>query len=251
MDQEINNQIVEPVAKTPHPVNQVTVLSKTLAALIFIAMPFAGGYIGYQLAPEKVVEVPIVNKAASTQVVSEESSRVNVSVNNGEVYQDKDYPFSLKLASDWRVLDLSEESGLALYPRSLKNILLEDTGRQHGIIIAVVPIADLEGIHRCHNYRFSSSTEKWIRVERKLSDDGRDCVEKEFNADVPSVDSNFTVGNTPSLLEDNEINPRNLAIPLNDKIGLNITIINWSGSSSPSEIISTTTKMILDSLAGE
>jgi len=61
MNPETDNQMVEPVVvaepitKAPHPVNQVTVLSKTLAALIFIIMPFVGAYIGYQMAGESLV----------------------------------------------------------------------------------------------------------------------------------------------------------------------------------------------------
>jgi hypothetical protein len=37
--------------------NQVTPLSKYLAAIIFILMPFIGGYIGYTLAQGEVIEV--------------------------------------------------------------------------------------------------------------------------------------------------------------------------------------------------
>ena len=40
-----------------HPVFQVTKLSKYLAMILFIMMPFVGGYIGYVYAPEKVIEV--------------------------------------------------------------------------------------------------------------------------------------------------------------------------------------------------
>ena len=36
---------------------QVTPLSKYLAMVLFVILPFVGGYIGYTFAPEKVVEV--------------------------------------------------------------------------------------------------------------------------------------------------------------------------------------------------
>ena len=39
------------------PLKKVTPLSKYLAMVLFIILPFLGGYIGYTLAPEKVVEV--------------------------------------------------------------------------------------------------------------------------------------------------------------------------------------------------
>jgi protease II len=40
-----------------YPLKQVTPLSKYLAMIIFIVMPFVGGWIGYHFAPEKIVEV--------------------------------------------------------------------------------------------------------------------------------------------------------------------------------------------------
>lgn len=42
---------------TKHPLFRVTKTSKYLAMILFIAMPFIGGYIGYTYSPEKVVEV--------------------------------------------------------------------------------------------------------------------------------------------------------------------------------------------------
>lgn len=68
MNPETNNQpkesfLTPPEPKTPHPVNQVTTVSKYLALALFILLPFIGGYIGYVYAPEKVVEIsqPIAN----------------------------------------------------------------------------------------------------------------------------------------------------------------------------------------------
>ncbi len=53
MEQQTNN---EPAIKEVHPVNQITPVSKYLAMVLFIILPFLGGYVGYKLAPEKVVE---------------------------------------------------------------------------------------------------------------------------------------------------------------------------------------------------
>lgn len=50
----------ELVAATAHPVHQVTAVSKYLALALFIILPFVGGYIGYRLAPEKTIQVPVV-----------------------------------------------------------------------------------------------------------------------------------------------------------------------------------------------
>jgi hypothetical protein len=41
----------------PHPLHQVTPLSKYAAMAVFVVLPFIGGLVGYALAPEKVVEV--------------------------------------------------------------------------------------------------------------------------------------------------------------------------------------------------
>lgn len=72
--------VAEPVIKTPHPVNQVTPLSKYLALVIFVTLPFVGAYIGYQLAPEKVVEVQVMTTeiqpaAVETKTVSTNTVR--------------------------------------------------------------------------------------------------------------------------------------------------------------------------------
>lgn len=40
-----------------HQLNQVTPLSKYLAMLLFIALPFIGAWLGYSFAPTKIVEV--------------------------------------------------------------------------------------------------------------------------------------------------------------------------------------------------
>lgn len=49
---------------TPEPkqsaLNTVTPLSKYLAMGLFVLMPFIGGYVGYRMAPEKVVEIEVV-----------------------------------------------------------------------------------------------------------------------------------------------------------------------------------------------
>lgn len=53
------------------PLCKVTRVSKYLALVIFIALPFVGGYVGYQLAAERVVEIPIAvsNNSKDTPLV--------------------------------------------------------------------------------------------------------------------------------------------------------------------------------------
>ena len=53
---EQNEQVVAEETK-PSPLHTATPLSKYLAMVLFVAMPFIGGWVGYTYAPEKVVEV--------------------------------------------------------------------------------------------------------------------------------------------------------------------------------------------------
>lgn len=57
MEQENLEPQVEEVEVKQSKFTQVTPLSKYLAMILFILMPFIGGWIGYHYAPEKVVEV--------------------------------------------------------------------------------------------------------------------------------------------------------------------------------------------------
>jgi hypothetical protein len=67
MEPEIN-QIESRLA----PLQKVTPLSKYLAMVLFIIMPFFGGWIGYRYAPEKIVEVEsLVNGGGVPDVVHE------------------------------------------------------------------------------------------------------------------------------------------------------------------------------------
>jgi hypothetical protein len=50
---------------------QVTPLSKYLAMILFIAMPFIGGWIGYTYAPEKIVEIMVPVLEAKDEKSSE------------------------------------------------------------------------------------------------------------------------------------------------------------------------------------
>jgi len=54
--ENLNENNVE-VSKNSSNLNKVTPLSKYLAMILFIMLPFLGGWIGYEYAPEKVVEV--------------------------------------------------------------------------------------------------------------------------------------------------------------------------------------------------
>lgn len=59
-----NQEVIEQAPDNSSPLHKVTPLSKYLAMLLFIALPFLGGWIGYTYAPEKIV---VVEEIAATQ----------------------------------------------------------------------------------------------------------------------------------------------------------------------------------------
>ena len=63
MNPELHNLENTEATKEKHPVFQVTKTSKYFALILFISLPFIGGWIGYTYAPEKVVEVEKVPAA--------------------------------------------------------------------------------------------------------------------------------------------------------------------------------------------
>jgi len=88
--------VEEVVVAKQNPAYQVTPLSKYLALLLFIILPFLGAWIGYEYAPERVVEVEkivIKNVVAINPSNSEEISTVDVE--------------NLYLESEYRVVSVS------------------------------------------------------------------------------------------------------------------------------------------------
>ncbi len=82
----------DPVVKQPHPVNQITPVSKYLALALFVMLPFIGAYVGYHLAPEKVVEINTIsvksnntNQATSTALGVETEIPHTNSLNDDEI----------------------------------------------------------------------------------------------------------------------------------------------------------------------
>lgn len=84
-----NNNIEVQVEVQKGPLNCVTPLSKYLAMVLFILTPFIGGWIGYQYAPEKVVEVERVKEVPSrvSKVDSVDSNKqpTDLSVFSGDM----------------------------------------------------------------------------------------------------------------------------------------------------------------------
>jgi hypothetical protein len=61
MNPENNTQETLPKESFIAPLHKVTPLSKILAAVVFILLPFVGAYVGYELAGEKTAEISVVN----------------------------------------------------------------------------------------------------------------------------------------------------------------------------------------------
>lgn len=59
MELEPNVQNTIQPERKHNDLSTVTPLSKVLAMLLFIFMPFVGGWVGYTYAPEKIIEVPV------------------------------------------------------------------------------------------------------------------------------------------------------------------------------------------------
>lgn len=84
MNPEKNLEEVVDTVKEKHPVFQVTKLSKYLAMVVFIIMPFIGGWIGYNLAPTKIIEIttPAIEiDEVATSTVSDDVVKEDVKTN--------------------------------------------------------------------------------------------------------------------------------------------------------------------------
>lgn len=89
------------------PLKRVTPLSKYLAIALFIILPFLGGWIGYNYAPEKVVEV---ERIVEIKIPKEpQIEEINPDI---QTYTSKEYGFSFKYPRGWILEERSEEQYL-------------------------------------------------------------------------------------------------------------------------------------------
>lgn len=104
-----------------HPVFQITTLSKYLAVIFFILLPFIGGWIGYTYAPVKIVEVEKVVTVHDAQKTTEQK----VSFVVGQ---------TLDFIGTVRIIDqYCEEPGFC---RNYASVLLPDTQKSDRIFEA-------------------------------------------------------------------------------------------------------------------
>jgi len=121
MQNETQEQETVQVDQTSR-LHQVTLLSKYLAMVLFILMPFLGGWIGYTYAPEKVVEVDrVVNQelvaAEEGETDNDEYPKVrygSFSEADTNAYNIRDFKFTpgqnrAKVSSEYLVPDIARK----------------------------------------------------------------------------------------------------------------------------------------------
>lgn len=127
--------------------NKVTPLSRTLAAILFVVLPFIGGWIGYRYAPAKVVivetAIPTISRAVPepslspsvvSQVSNEQSIGSSAGIDFGGVIASFDNA-TLYLKSDFR--DLSMNYPITWQPNFKNNTTL--TSQFIGIMNPATP----------------------------------------------------------------------------------------------------------------
>ncbi len=120
MEPEINQETIEQEVQEKSSLHTVTPLSKYLAMVLFVILPFIGGWIGYQYAPEKIVEIERV-------VISETLSEENIADTTSKTYQNivGRYSFSVPdgyLALDHNFLDVVADSDSGYDSQTLKEL---------------------------------------------------------------------------------------------------------------------------------
>ena len=96
------------------PLHQVTPLSKYLAMALFVLLPFVGGWIGYTLAPEKVVEV---EREVIKEVVVENENEVAPQKNENsysvetKTFRDDSLGITFEYPAVWGEITVNDESG--------------------------------------------------------------------------------------------------------------------------------------------
>ncbi len=90
--------------------NKVTPLSKYLAMALFVILPFIGGWVGYTLAPEKIVDSVVVREVEVEKLV-ELPVPTNETVTNTKTYEDSELGFAFDYPADWGEITTHNESG--------------------------------------------------------------------------------------------------------------------------------------------
>ena len=115
------------------PLKKVTPLSKYLAMVLFILMPFIGGWVGYTYAPDKIVEVEkVVFKEIEVPMVSTEdavSINPNLTLRDGwDLYTSNKYNFSFEYPTETIISEFKDGS-------EGENSIVSIIETEHGVVI--------------------------------------------------------------------------------------------------------------------
>jgi len=159
----------------PHPVNQVTTVSKYLALVLFILLPFIGGYIGYLYAPEKVVEVERVVVQEVIVEVESETPDYSFLISVAEKEEGLDWPIyatntvSITNGSETKILYQQNErcvenkdNWTMLEPTNGRNTFMVDYITSYDQLISSVTCWVAGGGYEMYMYKDSSANTKVI-----------------------------------------------------------------------------------------
>lgn len=129
MNPENNNEMIatlpnDPLVKQPHPVNQVTRVSKYLALTLFVILPFIGAYVGYKFGDnEQISNVDLIVTA-----VENKKDNLDTSPNISQVdtnFDTKNSETAIFSSIDGQALFNDPELGISFtYPVSWGEIAL-------------------------------------------------------------------------------------------------------------------------------
>ena len=123
------------------PLKKVTSLSKYLALSLFIILPFLGGWIGYNLAPEKVLEVErILIKEVSTEN-SETKLSTTSTLFTQFTYQDTEINLAFELNNKFQVEKNDLHTQFLIRQRDSENYFAN---------LNIEPLVGKDGISRCY-----------------------------------------------------------------------------------------------------
>ena len=195
------------------PLCRATSLSKILAAIIFIVMPFIGGYVGYQLAGDRVIHVD----------VSGEQSPAIWSLPKAEKYTIDNFPISFNYyPATW---SLSTSSGTDLLEENQGTLVfaagLDSTTHGENITFTIRKNSGIhiDGYCNTYHYKYDGSDGVWER-EGELLDDGGYC-----SASPQRLYNMISIGNTEGYVNAFlQVSPKSIFVPISAEHILEIRV---------------------------
>ncbi len=143
-EQNFQDPEVEQLVQKPSALNSVTPLSKYLAMILFIILPFVGGWIGYSFSPTKLIEVEKVVYSDIKTLESVVNTEIPLNVVNTEtetceeiipqkasiVYKNTEYGFELNLPERWKDYQVIEDKRIIVFKLKQTNPYTLDDGTE-------------------------------------------------------------------------------------------------------------------------